>query len=223
MALCPFVIVIDSAEQAPWRFDSMRSRKDGEVLKVQIRRAALGRHPNSKGDYSIYGMEDRVGVERKSRDDGQATILSRERLERFESELFNLSKLQFGLVVVECSLSSFILNAPTTDYRTAEENAKVLLGNLMSLQDRFRVPWIFADTREFAAKYVFRFFERAYRKAKERKVSPNGNRDAANGQPGSAAASASGEAPASGAGAGGAAGDAVRTGDSSADAGDLPF
>lgn len=166
--LCPFVVVIDSAEQFPYHFTSMKSRAhDNAIFDVKTKRLPLGRHPNSKGDYSIYGFTDRVGVERKSMEDGQSTLLDRERCERFECELENLAKLEDARVVVECDFQIFFSRAPATDNHTSAQNARTLFGTVMSLQSRFRVPWIFAGDREFAEIVVFRFFERFYRKSKE--------------------------------------------------------
>jgi len=167
--LCPFVIVIDSAEQFPYHFTSMKSRAhDNAIFDVKTKRLPLGRHPNSKGDYSIYGFTDRVGVERKSMEDGQSTLLDRERCERFECELGNLAKLEDSRVVVECDFQTFFSRAPATDNHTSAQNARTLFGTVMSLQSRFDVPWIFAGDREFAEIVVFRFLERFYRKSKEK-------------------------------------------------------
>lgn len=165
--LCPFVVTIDSAEQFPYSFNACWSRTHERLYRVDTRRDCLGRHPNSKGDYSIFGYHDLVGVERKSMGDGQSTLLNRERYERFECELKNLARIPHGLVIVECDLRTFLANAPTTDCRSSQENARVLLGTLMSAQSEYRVPWVFAGSRDFAETYCFRFLERAFRKIKE--------------------------------------------------------
>ena len=69
--ICPFVILIDTAEQHPFSFTGIRSdaAHSHEEYEVNCRSFCLGRHPNSRGDYSIYGHVGRVAVERKSKAD----------------------------------------------------------------------------------------------------------------------------------------------------------
>ena len=94
--ICPFVILIDTAEQQPFGFTGIRSdaAHGNAEYQVNCRSFCLGRHPHSKGDYSIYGHVGRVGVERKSKDDAYSTFLGWDgHRERFERELENLSAM----------------------------------------------------------------------------------------------------------------------------------
>jgi len=168
---CPFLILIDSAEQQPFSFANLRAdaAKDHATFDVRTKWQALGRHPVSLGDYSIEGGLGRCHVERKSMDDAHGTFLgwAGGRRERFESELANLSQIECGLVVVECSLAELINRAPQWGTKTAAENAKSLHRSILAWQQDYRVSWAFCDSRRLAEITTFRWLERWWRKQRE--------------------------------------------------------
>ena len=129
--ICPFVILIDTAEQTPFTFTGIRSdaAHSHEEYEVNCRSFCLGRHPNSKGDYSIYGHVGRVAVERKSKGDAYTTFLGFNdgHRERFERELENLSAMSAAMVVIEADFSEFLKDAPERGVKTAQENRVILL------------------------------------------------------------------------------------------------
>lgn len=94
--VCPFQVVVDSREQAPYTFDAMplSGRDRGKRLVVPIERKGL-----KSGDYSIVGMEERIAIERKSLQDLYST-LGQDR-ERFEAEFERLNQLEFAAIVIE--------------------------------------------------------------------------------------------------------------------------
>lgn len=182
--VCPFKILIDSAEQQPFSFrgifddgfytDIFGDKKRRELI-VQTDGPrpglSLGRHPDSLGDYSVDGFVGRVGVERKSMADLQSTILGWTRAgeeagrrERFERELHNLAKIEAGLVVVECDFNDVILHAPEYGKKTKAENAKILCRSIFSYMQDYKTPWLFAGGRRMAEVATFRFLERFVRK-----------------------------------------------------------
>ncbi len=82
MVKTPFRIVIDSAEQSPFKFDNIYSDADKKYARFSIETTVqcLGRHPNSLGDYSfvVPGLGSAIGrchIERKSAADLQSTLL----------------------------------------------------------------------------------------------------------------------------------------------------
>lgn len=170
---CPFVVVIDSAEQQPYTFQNLRADADkkNRLLIVDIEWRCLQRYPNSLGDYSftsptICGI-GRCHVERKSMEDAHGTILGWDgRRERFERELENLSRLDAALVVVECSLETLCRQAPTHK-QTAQQNSKTLHRSIIAFQQDYSVRWLFCDTRRLAEQTTFRFFERYWHKQHE--------------------------------------------------------
>lgn len=172
--ICPFTVLIDSAEQAPFTFQTLRTdAADGNrPLIVPVQHTSLGRHPDSLGDYSLdspIGGQGRCHVERKSMADAHSTILGwarkgedTGRRERFERELELLSEMEAGLVVVECSFTQLIAAAPQYGVRTAAQNAKALHRSVLSWMRKYRVQWIFADDRRMAEKSTFQWLRQWY-------------------------------------------------------------
>ena len=126
-----FLIVVDSREQRPWTFTGPTTTGTLQV-----------------GDYSVFGAEDMIAVERKSGVD-LAGSLTRGR-ERFERELARARALQFFRVIVECSLSAFVKG----DYhgRVSAANPKALFESVSALSVRFNTAFLFCDTPTLAAK-----------------------------------------------------------------------
>lgn len=88
--VCPFVLVRDTREQAPFAFQNVDDRFD----VIQIVDQAL-----PTGDYSMVGFEDRISIERKSVSDFYVSIGSDR--ERFEREAVRLAQMEFAAVVIE--------------------------------------------------------------------------------------------------------------------------
>lgn len=174
----PFTILVDTAEGQPFNFSGMRgdSRERYRPLIPTTERQCLGRHPNSKGDYSIKGLENWLGIERKSMTDAQATLLgfskARDgeyiqdlgRRDRFEKELENLADLHYGAVIVEATVEQLVQLAPEWGQKPRHVNAKILHRTILSYQQDFRVPWHFCDGRRWAELTCLRVLQRAHRK-----------------------------------------------------------
>ena len=73
----PFTVCIDTAEGQPWKFTNLKcdASRDHRPIVVPWKYQSLGRHPNSYGDYSIEGFEEKVAIERKSPEDFGSTVL----------------------------------------------------------------------------------------------------------------------------------------------------
>lgn len=168
--ITPFTVIIDTAESHPFAFNGIPAdaRDDDRPWIVQTRWLALGRHPDSLGDYSLDGYIGRCHVERKSLEDCQGTILGfGGRRERFECELANLSDLEAAAVIVEASYLDVVKSAPATPNKTAQQNAKTIMRSIIAYAQDYRVPFIFCDGRRFAELTTFRFLERYWRKRQE--------------------------------------------------------
>ena len=177
----PFTILVDSAEQQPWRFTGMRSdanhqhreylieprdesNPDGKLAWV-----SLGRHPDSYGDYSVEGYVKQIAIERKSIDDCIGTVCGwGERRERFRKELENLEKVNLyakaACVIVEGSFRETIAAVQATPQKSQQENRNAFHRSIISFQQDYAVPWFFCDSRRFAEVTAFRFLEKAWRK-----------------------------------------------------------
>lgn len=172
--ICPFTVLIDTAEQSPFSFQNLRADAvdGGRPLIVPVRHQSLGRHPDSLGDYSLdspLGGQGRCHIERKSMADAHSTFLGwarkgedTGRRERFERELELLSEMEAGLVLVECSFTQLIAAAPQYGVRTAAQNAKALHRSVLSWMRRYRVQWIFTDDRRVAERTAFHWLRQWY-------------------------------------------------------------
>lgn len=133
-----FTIVIDTREQRPYSFQNSIERG----LRA--------------GDYSLAGAEDRVAIERKSKSDAYGTIGAGRG--RFIRELELLSRYEYAAIVIECSLSSFMV-APAR----SELNPKSAINSLIAWSIRYGVHVFFADNRTMARALTYRILEKFYR------------------------------------------------------------
>jgi hypothetical protein len=158
---CPFVVLIDSAEKHPFTFTGLRTGAalGNRPLDVQTEIKSLG---PAHGDYSIRGYEGSIHIERKSMDDAHGTILGwGEHRERFERELEYLESIEFGAVVIECTLGELLNNAPARGRKSADENKLILNQQYIAWLLKYRsVKWIFCDSRRLAEIETFRLFEK---------------------------------------------------------------
>jgi len=182
-------VVIDTAEQHAFSFTNIRADAAQQYRPIQVEtvRRCLGRHPDSRGDYSLESISEATDqcscfqpawcyVERKSLEDCQATLLgfADGHRARFESELANFHNvIQAGgaaLIVVECDLCSLLDTAPVGTTRSSQINARALHRSVVSLWREYGVPWAFCGSRRIAELTTFRFLESfwRHRKAKER-------------------------------------------------------
>lgn len=170
-AICPFTVLIDSAEQQAFGFTGMKqdATDGGRPLIIPTEWRSLGRHPNSFGDYSIDGYQGRVCVERKSMDDAHGTILGFKdgRRDRFESELQNLTEVVMSggsaMVIVECTEREMYANAPEWGLKTAAENRRTLARSMMRFRHTYKAQWVFLDGRRLAESYTFQWLQMFWR------------------------------------------------------------
>ena len=137
------LIVIDSREQAPFAFQ--HEKYAGTVVEVGTL---------DTGDYSLAGLSDRVGVERKSLPDLVA-CLGRER-ERFERELQRAAALDAFCVVVESPWADLAGG----NYRS-QLNPHSACQSVAAFMARHRIPFMFAGSRS-GAEYMCWSFLRQY-------------------------------------------------------------
>jgi hypothetical protein len=168
----PFAILIDSAEQQPFEFKNLRADADKKyrTYRATTERVCLGRYPDSLGDYSLSGALGHCHVERKGQGDAYSTFLgfgrhgTTSRYERFRQELENLSRLESALIVVECPLQQLLLQAPKTERRSAQENARMIFRSILAWQQDYHVQWAFCESRRMAEITTFRWLYRWWEK-----------------------------------------------------------
>ena len=165
--VCPFTVVIDSNESAPYPFAGIKSREhDDRTLVIQTVRKPLWNHAVraveikgeshnvGMGDYSIEGMESLIAVERKSVNDLFSTLGSRRG--RFEAEIKRLSEdCEFAAVVIEGDWSQIL------GWKGHGPDPRSVHGTMTAWAQRYKgVHWVLCPTRAFAEKQTFRILER---------------------------------------------------------------
>jgi ERCC4-type nuclease len=157
----PSTIVVDTREQTPFTFSSIRAdaREGGGLLTIPTVRATL-----RSGDYSLLGHETAVAIERKSKADLYGTVSAGRG--RFERELTRLNAMTAAAIVVEAELSTLLADPPDfTRY-----SPKSLIRSVMAWQHRYpRVHWWFVPGREVAESVVVRWLEK-YLQAVEKRA-----------------------------------------------------
>lgn len=131
-------IIIDSREQHPYEFQDAITK----TLK--------------SGDYSIEGLEDRITIERKDKQDAYAS-LGRGRV-RFEKELKRLSKYEYAAIVIECDLPSFLEPPAFTRMKP-----KAAVNSLISWSVKYGVHIFFASNRKYAKAITYRILEKFFK------------------------------------------------------------
>ena len=157
-------ILIDSREQTPYAFQHDR------YAGTTIESGTL-----TVGDYSLKGLEDKVGVERKALPDLVA-CLGVERT-RFERELQRAAALDAFAVVVEASWADLAGG----QYRS-QLNPHSACQSVAAFMARYRIPFLFAGSRA-AAEYVCWSFLRQYLESARKRwgsiIKAHGGEDAA--------------------------------------------
>ncbi len=134
------VIVIDTREQKPYAFDPDRAPTLTRMLPA--------------GDYSLAGLEEDVAIERKSLDDLVNTVIWE--WDRFEKELLVLGTYDAACIVVEGDLTDIRQGR----YRSAA-HPNAVLGRLLAIQLRHRIPVLFGSNRD-AARWLVETYLRRY-------------------------------------------------------------
>lgn len=139
-----FVVAVDTREQHPYSF-----------LHYELKALA-------SGDYSIVGYEDRIAIERKSKQDAYSS-LGRGRA-RFKRELERLSRLDYAAIVIEATMTDF-LRPPAF----SQMNPKAAVNTLIAWSVKYRVCVFFAGNRRNAQTLTYRLLEKFHRYSEEDK------------------------------------------------------
>jgi ERCC4-type nuclease len=97
------------------------------------------------GDYSLYGQDDHVTIERKSLDD-LVGCLTRDR-DRFERELSRMATFDLRVVLIEASL------ADVRDHRyTSRAHPSAVFGSTICLHVDYGVPFLWCHDHAIAGR-----------------------------------------------------------------------
>jgi hypothetical protein len=154
----PFTILIDSQEKHPFTFQGFI--QEGRPLIVPTRFQSLG---PTHGDYSAIGLEFDCHIERKSREDAQATFLAHgERRERWLRTLGFLAEILCGAIVIECSMGEMLQTVEPHGKRSKATLQKTLHRQVLAWQIDYGLPFIFCDNRKLAQATAFQLLRRRW-------------------------------------------------------------
>jgi len=121
-------ILTDTREQQPYKFET-----PSEIGTVPI------------GDYSIFGLENHIAIERKELNDLIGCLTTGR--ERFEKELHKGKALDYFALVIEASLSDLINGR----YRS-QMTPKSVIQSLLAFSIRYRLPIFFCENRKYGQR-----------------------------------------------------------------------
>jgi len=121
-------IIIDTREQLPYEFQTTS-------VKGTL----------STGDYSIFGLEDFIAIERKTLDDLIGSLCTGR--QRFERELQRGKSLDYFAVIIESTLTDIVNGS----YRS-QMTPKSAIQSLLAFSVRYRLPLFFVDSRNYGAR-----------------------------------------------------------------------
>ena len=128
-------ILIDTREQTPFTLAGYTTRI--ATLKT--------------GDYSLDGYEDKVAVERKSKEDAYGCVGAGRK--RFTDCLERLSQLDRAAIVIERSIEDFDQCPPP---RTRIDSA-MAIGSYISWSCKYRIPVFWCHNKLYAERITVRF------------------------------------------------------------------
>jgi len=174
LSLCPFTIVIDKNEGAPYHFQEIKDRKKKKntlviktcekALYAMSRREVVtekGTFEIGLADYTIEGYEEQVQVERKSLVDLFGTFGGKR--DRFEAEIKRLSEdCEVAAVVVESSWQGVLM------HKGHGPHPNSVRATIQAWAQRYQgVHWWFFENRAIAERETFRLLERFWRDRNE--------------------------------------------------------
>lgn len=152
--VCPWSVIIDTREQAPYRFTGLTSSAGKPIIVPLITDRAL-----KSGDYSIEGFETRVAVERKSVSDWLGSITAGRA--RFEREMERLSEMDFAAVVIEGDLTELLVKTPIKIAATVQ-------GTIAAWAVRYGVHFFPCLHRRHAEIWTWKLLEMWWRQEQRR-------------------------------------------------------
>lgn len=146
ISVCPFTVLVDTREQAPWRFTGIED-DNGKPLIISTSVIGL-----ATGDYSIGGMENSIAIERKSFSDFRSSITAER--DRFEREMIRLSEMEYAAIVIEADWRELLQPDPNS-----KVSPKSIARTIQSWSVRYGVHFWTMPTRHIAEVWTFRLLQ----------------------------------------------------------------
>jgi len=160
LSVCPFGILVDTREQAPWTFQGIVLRGDQQVVRQHKQTLQTGDYSIAIGDYSIQSYAHHFTIERKSASDLVGSVTAGNA--RFRREHERMAEMiesgGFACVVIEGSMSAICEELDADDGRRASGNT--ILGVTASWPQKYGVPWFYAGDRRRAELLAFQIMHK---------------------------------------------------------------
>ena len=157
--MCPFSVIIDTREQAPWRFTAIEADDGAPLVVPLVTDLAL-----ATGDYSILGLQNKITIERKSVADFRGSITADR--ERFEREMERAANLDYAAVVIEGDLTE-IMDPPAG----SRFNPTTASRTIQSWSIRYGVHFFPMPGRRVAEVWAFRLLQMYWRHSRHEQES----------------------------------------------------
>lgn len=114
------------------------------------------------GDYSLFGFEQRVAIERKSLADIFSSVGGQRK--RFEKEVQRLAAMEYAAVVIEATLEECLAPQPYS-----QMNPKAVVNTLLAWSVKYRLAVFFAGNRRFGRAVTYRLLEKFFNYQQEKR------------------------------------------------------
>ncbi len=158
--VCPFLVIVDTREQAPWTFQNIVIEKRPWVVQRKVQTLTTG-------DYVVERRETQLCIERKSATDLVGSISSGNA--RFRREHDRMAEIVqsggFACVVIEGSFSTICEELDAEIGRRV--TSSMMIGVTASWPQKYQVPWFFAGDRRYAELLAFRIMLKFWKERKK--------------------------------------------------------
>jgi ERCC4-type nuclease len=160
MDCCPFTVLIDTNEKAPWHFQGMQMVLRSKMREVEVPTKEV-RLPIDEGDYQVEGIPD-VTIERKSLEDLYHALADRDAFREQCQHMNFISRAAF--IIIEASWLEICAPHVHRQGWRSKLHPRSVFGTVNSWRLRFpRVHWIAAGSRRLAEITAFEILAKTWR------------------------------------------------------------
>jgi hypothetical protein len=146
-----FIVIQDTREQQPWDFSYFPGFAGLEKRKMEA------------GDYTIFGQEKRIIIERK-KSTGEIAINFGKKLSQFQKEMHKLYGVERKIIVCEFPLDhiySFPVNSgiPSNKHKYLQITANYLAMKIDKFKGTYGIEFIFSGNKTQAEMDVYNIFQ----------------------------------------------------------------
>lgn len=147
-----FIVIQDTREQIPWDFSYFDGFSGLEKKKLVA------------GDYTLFGHEQYLSIERK-KTTGEIAINLGRKLKQFENELMLLQYFKYKYIICEFTLDDiyrFPVNSgiPVNKHKYLRISGNYILMQLNKLVNKYNVELIFSGNKSNAENAAYEIFQR---------------------------------------------------------------